>query len=520
MNRAFRSSSHDTCRETNLRCPPPGHKVSEERTVPRGADALCRRRSSGEREEGGMGAAKLLSRTAAITLAVFCAVSVPCQGSWSQGAWSQTPVTGTVPNVVSHAAVYDLTRQRLIAFGGFDPGFAVQASTTLFDGVHWSQVATATVAPPARAGHAMVYDITRDRVVLFGGLASLLSPPLGDTWEFDGVTWTQRFPAHAPQRRVDHAMAYDVASQGALLFGGRTGQAVSHGDTWVWDGTDWAQVAVTGPSPRHGHAMSCDWNRGRTVMFGGFAAGAVGDTWEWNGSSWSHVLTGPAPSARSSHGMAFDFESGITVLHGGTQNGAETWEWDGAEWTQHGSTNLGTTNHVLVYDARLRRTTSFGGQEPGSFVFRSEIETYGFSVPGSYETRGTSCAGSAGTPQLIGVSALASGPTIGETAIVQLRQTWFHAFFVFGWSDTDDGGTPLPFDLGAFGMPGCSLQVSRDAIASAFPVNGTATMLMPVPNNPFLVGQSYFIQGLSLDLAANAGGYTTTNRILATVGRN
>jgi len=152
--------------------------------------------------------------------------------------------------------------------------------------------------------------------------------------------------------------------------------------------------------------------------------------------------------------------------------------------------------------------------------FRTEVETYGLTVHGSFETRGTSCAGSAGTAQLYAPVAAGFAPTIGQTSIVQIRETWFHSFFVFGWSDSYDGSTPLPHDLGAVGMPGCSLQVSRDVIASVSPVNGTATMPMPMPNNPFLVGVSYFVQGLSLDPAANAGGYTATNRLMVTIGRN
>lgn len=38
------------------------------------------------------------------------------------------------------------------------------------------------------------------------------------------------------------------------------------GDTWVWDGSSWTSVETGGPSPRSDHAMAYDTVRGRTVL--------------------------------------------------------------------------------------------------------------------------------------------------------------------------------------------------------------------------------------------------------------
>ena len=35
-----------------------------------------------------------------------------------------------------------------------------------------------------------------------------------------------------------------------VLFGGQDREISLVGDTWTWDGTTWTQVATTGPSPR------------------------------------------------------------------------------------------------------------------------------------------------------------------------------------------------------------------------------------------------------------------------------
>ena len=91
------------------------------------------------------------------------------------------------------------------------------------------------------------------------------------------------------------------------------------GDTWEWNGASWSQRSATGPSARSHHAMVYDRHRGRTVLFGGFGwpAGSLGDTWEWNGSTWTRVATsGPAP--RHDHAMApYYFEDDSAFLFGG-----------------------------------------------------------------------------------------------------------------------------------------------------------------------------------------------------------
>jgi len=60
----------------------------------------------------------------------------------------------------------------------------------------------------------MAWDAGRRRVVLFGGSDG---SPLGDTWEWDGATWTQDESTVA---RAAHAMAYDGARGRLVVFGG------------------------------------------------------------------------------------------------------------------------------------------------------------------------------------------------------------------------------------------------------------------------------------------------------------
>ncbi len=75
-----------------------------------------------------------------------------------------------------------------------------------------------------------------------------------DTAWVDYVTWAAtdlsvgQWRARTNPGRASHAMAYDSTRQKTLLFGGY--YLSDLGDTWEWDGSAWTQMAATGPSAR------------------------------------------------------------------------------------------------------------------------------------------------------------------------------------------------------------------------------------------------------------------------------
>ncbi len=193
--------------------------------------------------------------------------------------------------------------------------------------VYWTQ--RQDIGPSARSGHALGYDGSRKRTMLFGGAAG--GGVLGDTWAWDGSVWTQ-LEDIGPSKRSGHAICYDAAHDQLVLFGGKANGDL--GDTWAWDGTDWTQLGDTGPSARHGHAVCFDAPRGKVVLFGGRQgdAGLLGDTWEWDGSEWTQVQdVGPSP--RAGHALCFDRSAARTVLFGGSA-ASETWVFENPNWTQ------------------------------------------------------------------------------------------------------------------------------------------------------------------------------------------
>lgn len=232
----------------------------------------------------------------------------------------------------------------------------------------WTQLTPAT-SPSARSYHAMAYDVARQKIILFGGQGSG-GGPLNDTWEWDGSSWIQRSPATSPSPRFAHAMAYDSTRQKIVLFGGTDGQNRPT-DTWVWDGSDWVLHAPTGPTPRVGFAMAFDVVRQRIVIFGGNygGTGQLDDTWEWEGMSWVQRFPVTKPSARQVPAMTYDGASQKIVLFGGWGGGFQndTWEWDGNNWfrrTPAVSPN-GRSSHAMVYDALHQKVVLFGGDNGG-----------------------------------------------------------------------------------------------------------------------------------------------------------
>ena len=126
----------------------------------------------------------------------------------------------------------------------------------------WTQLAV-TGAPSVRHDFGMAWDSTRNVALLFGGLqtdiASVPGVPKQDTWEWNPATstWTERTAAgNKPSQRYAHAMAFDGSRGKAVVFGGwDIGTGGSRNDLWEWDPTTGAwterlmgtEIGVPGP---------------------------------------------------------------------------------------------------------------------------------------------------------------------------------------------------------------------------------------------------------------------------------
>ena len=253
---------------------------------------------------------------------------------------------------------------------------------------------TTTLTPPGRAGHGFACDPVRGRIVMFGGNIYVNSSwvVFGDTWEWDGVSWTQNTPAQSPLPRSGVAMCFDAARGRVVLFGGAMGTNSSYyvQDTWEWDGTNWTKrTPPTIPPPRAGARMAYDETRQVVVMYGGFHPdyGSLTDTWEWNGTTWTWRSPATNPGVRSGFGMAYDSARSVTVLYGGirTESGV-VWEYDGNNWQRVIPTGQSSTGRLapgMVYDKSRGRCVMFGGYfihpQAGSIYLNDTLEYDGVS---------------------------------------------------------------------------------------------------------------------------------------------
>ena len=86
--------------------------------------------------------------------------------------------------------------------------------------------------PGVRYGHSAAYDSARGVTVVFGGMSDA-NTLLGDTWEYDGITWREESLTDPegdgdPSVRRYHKMVYDSARGVVVLFGGDNGNILRY----------------------------------------------------------------------------------------------------------------------------------------------------------------------------------------------------------------------------------------------------------------------------------------------------
>lgn len=215
---------------------------------------------------------------------------------FEQDAWQKKGDGAEIPPRSDMGFAYDDHRDVLLLFGGNGNG-TVLGDTWIFDGNTWKRQQT-DKSPLARAGAKLAFDSQRETTVLFGGAMAdrKFIIPLGDTWLWDGSAWQQATPAVSPAPRNGMCMVYDASRQVILLFGGYSSNGF-FGDTWGWSGATWnALQPAHSPAPRTGAAMVYNPTSQQVVLFGGqTATGAANDTWAWDGRDWAEIETQARP---------------------------------------------------------------------------------------------------------------------------------------------------------------------------------------------------------------------------------
>ncbi|MBK8975672.1 MAG: hypothetical protein IPM29_07085 [Planctomycetes bacterium] len=482
----------------------------------------------------------MISRLFLIVSSIVFATPGPAQVLWTQAS------PPTSPAARMNAAMADAPADSVLLFGGSSGLLVEYSDTWVWDGGagNWVLIVTPS-APSGRAWHAMAYDEARHEVVLFGGRKSngVGVPPTyyNDTWVWNGSAWTRVVTGGSvPSPRSHHAMAYDPTRGRIVLFGGLDANGQWLGDTWEYSAGVWRDVtppvAASMPRPRGGHGLAALTRLPpRVVLFGGTCNdGELGDTWEWDGTQWLQREPAASPAARASFAMVRDSARDRAILLGGARSVPpfglrvydDTWEWDGSEWkastyATHPGTRYG---HSMAFNAyRLPpsfepQVVTFGGS--ATQIVNPLRETWLGEVwrPARFSNFGAGCGGSLAPPTLVDVDA--SRPWIGETLRMRIAPAPTpSAIGVLGFSNTSWNGIPLPMPLS--GPPlylglGCTLYVSIDV---TFALTGGATIDWPLPmaDDPNVVGLTAWLQAFVVDPGAT-GGLVVTNAATIVVG--
>ncbi len=416
---------------------------------------------------------------------------------------------------------YNLAGDRVVLFGGMRAGTTADGETWLWDGTTWS-MASPPVAPVPRFGHAMTYDAAHARIVLFGG-ASSFGNDLDDTWTWDGTSWQLHAPAHRPSPRAGSAMVFDQSLDRVVLFGG-SGAGVFHGDTWWWDGSDWLPIfTATAPSPRYAHAMAHDSARGRVVLFGGRSANQafLDDLYEWNGAQWFAVLPATRPQARFHHVMTFDAGIRRCILSGGNdgQPRSDTWSWDGGIWTQIPSV-APTPRYQsgAAFDLRRNRTVLFGGGDGAALL--DDTWEFDGGTPAPVATTSVFGVG-CGSPPLTIAPTPGSRPLLGGQQITGIGNlVGAPCFLAFGSSSSHAGAIALPLMLSHFGMVNCRLYHDLAFASEPCLMSGATTALhvLAIPLLPSLIGLRIHQQAWAAAPGVNPAGIVTSNAVELVLG--
>lgn len=435
--------------------------------------------------------------------------------------WVDVSPAGSPPARAAAGMASDPFSSTLVLFGG-GAGFTLFNDTWIYDGTQWIQLSPA-VSPTPKFAMDIAHDAARGVYVMYGGNATYTNPGVNETWEFNGATWSQQFPATNPGNLGLHAMAFDSVRNKVVLYGGRGGSPIGDSNkTWEYDGLDWTlRTGVGSAGPLEAHSMCFHAGIGKTVLFGGVNADPAvfppdnDKTWVYDGTTWTElVVTGSRPPRRERARMAYDLARGVCVLTGGMHysNGQprhDTWELttNGTQgtWTQVATPTAGRFQSTLAFLPGERHMVQFGGQT-GSSTYYADTREFGART----DILGSGCIGTNGTPLLW----VHDAPRLGQTWTVtasNLNPAFSLGVLVFGF-------VPLPgIDLGPIlGMPGCLAFTTPDATFSLVGTAGSASWSWPAVSGA--IGDTFHGQALCLDPTVNTFGFTISNAITAVIG--
>ena len=257
-------------------------------------------------------------------LVPLCLCFLGCSGSSGlfpdkEIAWTRLDVEVAGPRIAS-AMVWDPVRHAFVLHAGQDVDWNLRPETWEWspNSEAWRLIVDQSQQNPGpRMSHAMVWDPTRERMILFGGTD--LDRYFDDTWTFDGSTsqWVRLDTIGNPPPRSQHGMVYDPDTEQVIVFGGRGTNHEPLHDTWLLslDSLEWIQQAspegAPHPQARDHVQMARDSISGIIVMRGcSLGDGIANETWTLLD------VKGEQPEGPMDHGQAASNGQHLFLLGG------------------------------------------------------------------------------------------------------------------------------------------------------------------------------------------------------------
>lgn len=319
-------------------------------------------------------------------------------------AFSLVTTTGTPPlGRQAPSMIYDASRDRIVIFGGkkslngstVGPTVNEVWTLSLTGTPTWSQLTPAGTPPPDRFHHTAIYDVTRDRMIVFGGNSDGLGE-LNDVWalSFSGTpTWTQITPSGTPPLvRENHTAVYDGPRDRMVVFGGYDASLPTPqlNDTWALSlagSGSWSQIIANGGPPpnRYGHTAVVDASHDRMLVFSGAGtSGNLSDLWSLNLSNpikWSQLSPGGgAPPAMVYAASVYDPVRTRMISFDQDYFFALTITNNSTLWSYAAATlPLQRAGASVIYDAPRQRLIIFGGATAAEY---GSNDTWAYSLIG------------------------------------------------------------------------------------------------------------------------------------------
>lgn len=362
---------------------------------------------------------------------------------------------------------------------------AVSATWRIDDGYTRLQP---TNVPPRRVDAGLAFCPTTSEFVLFGGFDS--QNLLTDTWTWNGVDWTQRFPAANPP---DPRELVTDPSGGVLALRRIVSTAP---DQWLWDGTNWTQGALfAAPNSWEFAHADHDPVRNRVV-----AVMEYGNAWEWDGATWTALPS--RGSAQFSYVSSYSPGAGELWFQSGNAYQA----WNGTSWRVVAAPpSPALPPQRLVPDHRRGLVLSVLHPRHSNSYENLSTNT---ATPATIEHIGGACAN--GTPP--GLIARGRPSTGNADFALDLAAAPAQASFLLG---LDVARAQL--SLGS----GCTVEIAQAPalLFGTVDAAGRARHTMPIPTNLAFRGVNLFAQAAVLDPASSPlGSVTLTAALRVAIG--